>query len=71
MCCDRRPDQTDYEEAADFGSPHGRSGDPQPAAARGEVCATARGDDSSAASGDDDSARGDEGSADYSIGAHG
>ncbi len=44
------------EEAADIDSPQGRSGDPQPAAARGDDGSTARGDEDAAARGEDGSA---------------
>ncbi len=55
---------TGDEEASDIGSPQGRFGDPQPAAAHGDDGSAARGEDGSAARGDDASAsRDDEGSA--------
>ncbi len=71
MDCDRRLDQKSDEEEADFGSPQGRSGDHEPAPARGEDSSAVSDDDYSATSDDDDSAWGDECSADSSIGAHG
>ncbi len=59
------------EEAADIDSPQGSSGDPQPAAARGDDGSAARGDDAAAAhddegsvahSDDDAAAHGEDGS---------
>ncbi len=52
---------TEDEEAADIGSPQGRFGDPQPAAARGDDGSAARGEDASASRYDEGSAvRGDD-----------
>ncbi len=50
------------EEAADIDSPQGSSGDPQPAAARGDDGSTARGNKGSVARGDVASAHGEDGS---------